>query len=53
MRISKKYKIYVCWGLTAFEVQVWKYYIRIVHLTGGGWNSWKVWKRFSLNKESE
>lgn len=40
-------------GATAYEWQIGKLYGRIVHLTGGRWNSWKVWKRISFGWERE
>ena len=35
-------------GAAAYEWQIGRLYGRIVHLTGGEWNSWKIWKRFSV-----
>ena len=35
-------------GATAYEYQVGRLVLRVVHLRGGYWNSWKLWRRVSL-----
>jgi hypothetical protein len=35
-------------GATAYEIQIERVVIQLVHLRGGHWDSWKVWRRISV-----
>lgn len=35
-------------GATAYEFQIWRFGLRIVHLTGGGWDTAHWWERIEF-----
>ena len=45
--------VYVMRGATAYEVQMWRIVLRVVHLHGGYWTRWRFWRRFSIQYHSE
>jgi hypothetical protein len=45
--------VYFMRGSTAYEFQVWRIVLRVVHLRGGYWTRWHFWRRFRLDYSSE
>jgi hypothetical protein len=44
--------IYIMRGATAYEFQVWRVLLRIVHLSGAYWR-WRPWRRVSVTYHPE